>query len=182
MNVAACLVTRGDVDLSPILESLPYGEVVVWDNSVRENLRAFGRYQAAGETQADTIYVQDDDCVLSPAAHQLLEQSYRLAPAGTAVLHIEENRDVPWVGFGALIPRGLWEEPHARYLDRWPRDDDFLDFCDAIFTMQARVRRCYAGHRDLPWAEAASRTCNQPGYYSERRPRMLGRIRELAVS
>ena len=35
-EVTACLVTRGDVDMQPILETLlPYNEVIVWDNSER---------------------------------------------------------------------------------------------------------------------------------------------------
>jgi hypothetical protein len=179
--ISACLVTRGDVDLTPILDSLPYNEVAVWNNAERpEDLRAYGRWRVAEETRGDVIYVQDDDCVLPPAAHELLAQCYKLAPAGTVILNIEPQRDVPWVGFGALIPRDLWVEPHARYLERFPLDGDFLDFCDAILTMQVRVRRCDGGHRDLPWAEDTSRTCNQPGYYTERRPRMLDRIRGLA--
>lgn len=36
MNVSACLVTRGDVDMQPILDSLPADwEVLVWDNGAR---------------------------------------------------------------------------------------------------------------------------------------------------
>lgn len=133
----------------------------------------------AAETSGDFIYFQDDDCVLPEEAHRILCQCARLAPRGAAVLHISPERDVPWVGWGAIVPRDLWQEPHARYLERWPRDQDFLDFCDVIFTMQVPVRRCFVRYRDLPWAESPSRTSNQPGYYTDRRPMMLNRIREL---
>mgnify|MGYP003694197939 CR=1 FL=1 len=44
-DVTACLVTRGDVDLTPILETLPYRNVIVWGPE-REELHVYGRYMA----------------------------------------------------------------------------------------------------------------------------------------
>lgn len=90
MNVSAVIVTRGDVDLAPILESLPGEyEVIVWDNlagmywardpvlnqrpayeRVRvDDLAVYGRYAAIEHAAGELIYVQDDDVVVSdPAA------------------------------------------------------------------------------------------------------------------
>lgn len=86
MNVSAIIVTRGDVDLSPILDSLPVEwERLVWDNGEPtgfhyrdgndwrpdgfpgpvSNLSVYGRYAAIEYASNDLIYVQDDDCIVS---------------------------------------------------------------------------------------------------------------------
>lgn len=93
MNVSAVIVTRGNVDLQPVLDSLPKEwERVVWDNSgasssqealekaalgsgfVGENgkwmtatndLSVYGRYAAIEYASHDLIYVQDDDVIVS---------------------------------------------------------------------------------------------------------------------
>lgn len=82
MNVSACLVTRGDVDMQPVIDSIPQGwEIVVWDNGekmvtrsdgyaeVATDLSVYGRYAAIEYASHELIYVQDDDCAVSdPAA------------------------------------------------------------------------------------------------------------------
>ena len=66
IDVTAVLVTRGDVDLAPVLASLPPAwEVIVWDNSVREDLAVYGRYAALEEVATALVYCQDDDCIVS---------------------------------------------------------------------------------------------------------------------
>jgi hypothetical protein len=64
-DVSAVLVTRGETDLSTILESLPFKDVVIWDNSKREDFQVYGRFAAIAEAKNDIIYVQDDDCVVT---------------------------------------------------------------------------------------------------------------------
>ncbi len=72
MRVAACLVTRGNVPMDDIIDSIPEDwEVVVWDNSKREDLAVYGRFAAITLTDAEMIYVQDDDCVLELGRHLL---------------------------------------------------------------------------------------------------------------
>lgn len=87
MNVSAIIVTRGDVDLKPVLRSLPEEwEVLVWNNGIGTisrrvltetlarivtgrgelpDLAVYGRYAAIEYASNDLIYVQDDDCVVS---------------------------------------------------------------------------------------------------------------------
>lgn len=87
MKVSACLVTRGDVDMQPVLDSLPdewekilwvNGRVVgkaVWDEqndwSIKDahtgipELAVYGRYAAVKYASHDLIYVQDDDVIVS---------------------------------------------------------------------------------------------------------------------
>ncbi len=89
MKVSAVIVTRGDVDLSEILESLPNEwERIVWDNGFHgyphadvykdgddwrpdgppgkvTDLSVYGRYAAIEYAKGDLIYAQDDDCIVS---------------------------------------------------------------------------------------------------------------------
>lgn len=78
VGVTACLVTRGDVDLQPIIDSLPNDwQIVIWDNGDRmvtrsdgftevcHDLSVFGRYAAIEYATNDLIYVADDDVIVS---------------------------------------------------------------------------------------------------------------------
>lgn len=90
MNVSAIIVTRGNVDLKPVLNSLPWEwEIIVWDNSYgyvkrqppggrdwntwtsigrgpnAPDLSVYGRYAAIQYASHDLIYVQDDDVIVS---------------------------------------------------------------------------------------------------------------------
>ncbi len=88
MNVSACLVTRGDVDMQPILDSLPKEwEKIVWINGrgvynlgpmdgcgdlvfvpatqPPPDLAVYGRYAAIEYASHDLIFVQDDDVIVS---------------------------------------------------------------------------------------------------------------------
>jgi hypothetical protein len=92
VSVSAIIVTRGDVDLAPVLHSFfNEWEILVWDNGVghlrvypphegpplgprlidsyrltaAEDVAVYGRYDAIEYATNDLIYVQDDDCVVS---------------------------------------------------------------------------------------------------------------------
>lgn len=86
-TVSAIIVTRGDVDLQPIFESLPpEWEIVTWDNGRHQvtvstprvgdsvcnvltegtsDLSVYGRYAAIEYASGMLIWVQDDDCIVS---------------------------------------------------------------------------------------------------------------------
>jgi hypothetical protein len=129
VNVSAIIVTRGDVDLVPVLESLPESwQRIVWDNGAREvrkyepqfgyasirtiprDLAVYGRY-AAIEFAADgnLIYVQDDDCILDdPAAlHVHRAPGYVVCNLPTKFRDTGNYEDSSLVGFGALFDRYL---------------------------------------------------------------------------
>ena len=83
MNVSAIIVTRGNVDLEPIITSLPIEwEILTWDNGAGRlrgfspqraatlerpatDLSVYGRYAAIEFAANEVIYVQDDDCIVS---------------------------------------------------------------------------------------------------------------------
>ena len=81
MTISACIATRGDVDMSPILDSLPEGwEVIIWNNGLGllgtwrpgeqiddievGDLGPHGRFAAIEYASNDIIYVQDDDAII----------------------------------------------------------------------------------------------------------------------
>lgn len=98
MKVSACLVTRGDVDMQPVIGSLPSEwEVIVWDNSGQMLWRdgkvsgwsnsvtdrmGSGRHHAAKFAKGDLIYTQDDDVIVSDPQAIVDEWGYESTARG----------------------------------------------------------------------------------------------------
>jgi len=164
-KVSAVLITRGDVDLGPILETLPYEDVVVWDGRERdEHPGTYGRYLAMSEARNDVIYLQDDDCIFRH--HNELLTGYEPGVL-TAVYGHGENPDglddMALVHGGAVVDRSLSLSAFDRYLERWPVDEGFYREADMI-----HGTLCPHKHVDLPYeirmeiATRPSRMANQP--------------------
>lgn len=167
-QVSAVIVTRGDVDLRPILATLPYDEVIVWDNSRKPwDARCFGRYLAIAEAAHDVIYHQDDDILFT--AHEALLAAYEPG-------RITANMPSPWwertgydkidcqlVGAGSLSPRDLHHAPFDAYLADWPLDELFLTYADQVYGILAPGERYDFGYEILPHATAPGRIATLPG-------------------
>lgn len=166
-DVCAVLVTRGNVDVAPILANLPYGETIVWDDTVRGSRGCYGRYLAAAETDKPVVYFQDDDLIFT--AHQQLLDLYE--PGRMTV-----NMPSPWyeiagydklrqalVGAGSLVDRGLWQPALDRYLADYPADDLFDTYCDVVVGMLTPYSRHDLGYEVLPYASAPGRIYTTAG-------------------
>lgn len=185
VRVAACLVTRGNVDLTEILESLPEEwEQVVWDNSKRVDFGVYGRYAAIELTDAEFIYVQDDDCVLEPEAFTWLLAGVR---PEAIVANMPERfrhdfyRNHCLVGFGAIFHRDLPGRAFKRFNDYYGDSvagEWFLRTSDVVFTTLTPRRLVDVSHRDLPWASDPDRMWKQPEHQGER-TRMLEYARRV---
>ena len=166
VKISACLVTRGDCDLSPILDSLPYDDIVVWDNSKRGDLGIYGRYAAIREAKHDTIYVQDDDLVVT--CHDQLAEAYE---PGRLLCNYPEPWDIPWVARGALFHRDMPADAFQRYFRWFPRDRFFTHkACDGIFGLLAPCKVVDFGSLDLPHGFDEGRVSTSPGWYDGFRP------------
>ena len=166
--VSAVIVTKGDTDLGPILATLPYGEVVVWDNSQRErDAKCYGRFLAIDECTRDVIYFQDDDLLFT--AHAELLAAYEPD-------RIVANMPSPWyentgydvlgcalVGAGSLVQRDLPWPALQLYLERYPQDDLFYTYCDQVHGILTPSARYDFGYEILPLAYAPDRINVQPG-------------------
>lgn len=172
------IVTRGNVNLNPILESLPFDDVVIYDNATRGwDLSVYGRYAGIDDALRNVIYVQDDDCVLEPEAFVQLLDAYE---PGHLVCNMPERflahySDSALVGFGAifnyLLPRKAFDRFFAGDAHK-VSDADFFRTCDVVFTALTPRVLVDAPYRNLPWAEGADRMYRTEGHVEER-TRML---------
>ena len=183
-DVTAILVTRGDhpAEVAETAASLPYGEVIVWDNSKREHdYKVFGRYAAIPEAHNPVLFWLDDDVVFT--AHKELLQAYE---PGVLV----SNMDEAWidgagygdflgmVGTGSLCDSNLPAEVFAHYLARYPFDDDVLLEADFCFGVLAPFKRVDLGYDVRAFTDDADRLYLQPGQ-TERKWAMIARCRDM---
>jgi len=172
-DVSAVLVTRGDVDLEPILATLPFDDVVIWNNSEKaEDARCYGRFLGIVEAKHEIIYFQDDDIIFRE--HRALLNHY--LPD-----RITTNMPSPWyeqsgydemgcalVGAGSLVPRDLPWPAFGRYLAEYPYDEQFLTYCDFVHGILTPSQRYDFGYTILPHASAPNRIYTQPGAHDRK--------------
>ncbi len=143
MNVSAIIVTRGDVDLHPILDSLPpEWEGIVWNNGEgrcgvgnwnREDARfyevpdlsVYGRYAAIEYASHDLVYTQDDDVIVSdPAAITQRWEDNNEGHRGGVICNMPQEfrphyTDSALVGFGAAFHRDAPARAFEKFWERY---------------------------------------------------------------
>lgn len=178
-HVSCVLVTRGNVDMTPILESLPFADVVVYDNSQRPlDLGIYGRYAGIGDARHDVIVTQDDDLIVDDWEAVLA----RYEP-GVLFCNYPEPWDVPWVARGAIFDRDLPQRAFDRYLAHYPFDHDFTHYqCDGVFGLLSErvVVEAVTPPHDLPHAFEGERISLMPGWYDGKRLEVQRRCAALA--
>ncbi len=178
MDVTAVLVTRGDIDLSPVLDSLPdKWPVVIWDNSERPvDLKVYGHFGALAEVETEFVYMQDDDAIC-PAAE--LRKAWMVGGATFhgRYLYNEKGEETPWISWGGIFHRDLPWPAIDRFVSRYGWSDDVLLWCDLIFGCLTPSCNIDLGWENLPHFRAENRMVMQPGHYAEQ-----GRIRELCAA
>jgi hypothetical protein len=196
VNVSAVIVTRGDCDLSRVLDSLPRDwQKVVWDNSKREqDLAVYGRYAAIEECEHDLIVTVDDDVAFHPESCAQLVDAYE---PGHVVCNMPQRfRDTGFyddhalVGFGAILDRELPEQAFTRFALSSHRngciawgaegvDRSWFDrTCDVVFTALTPRILVDLPYTDLAWASAPNRMWKTEGHIAER-TRMLELVRAV---
>jgi hypothetical protein len=175
-KVSCVIPTRGDVDLTPVLESLPFDDVVVWNNAKRDDLGIYGRYAAIAEARHDVIVSQDDDVIVTCWPEIL--RSYE---PGVLTVNYAEPWDIPWPSVGSIFDRDLPERAFALYESSFPRDRMFThQTCDAVFALLTeQVKVIYHGHENLPHGFAEGRVSTTPGWYTGPRAEVMVRCRSL---
>lgn len=168
-DASAVIVTRGDVDLRPVLELLPFEDVVVWDNSKQpRDVAVFGRYMGTMEARNEIIYVQDDDALVHDIPGLLAAYE-----EGKLVCNMpeEHRRGEPQalVGWGSLFARGLAWKAFAKWEKAGGAFDEVFDrTCDIVFSVLTPFKRVDLGKTDLPHAHQPHKMHLQPGYHEER--------------
>ncbi len=148
--------------MDDIITSLPdEWEVVVWDNSVQQDLGVYGRYAAIELTDAEYIYLQDDDAVLAPESFEALNLMAvpKAIVANMPARFRPHYPDSCLVGFGAIFQRDLPRQAFDR-MDVCP--DDFNLTCDVYFTTLTKHFPLDLPYSDQPWASDPNRMWKQP--------------------
>ncbi len=135
-------------------------EIIVWDNTA-ENRVCYSRYLAAiTKARNDTIYVQDDDCIV-----ENIPEIYSTFDGGHLSNGIKPERVIEYanqrgqepyitlVGWGAFFKKD-WVSCLDRYLEKYGEDDVLHREADRIFTyLLARHHNTIEARiRDLPSA------------------------------
>ena len=174
-QVSAVLVTRGNVDMGPIVDSLIFDDIVIWDNSVEpQDQMTFGRCLAIERAKHDIIYSQDDDLIHSPENQLRLLEQYEPGvlvgcmwdewSAGAAAQGIPHGYDdLVFAGSGAIYDRDIPPAAVDRYLECFPLDDFFRLWADTIIGIIAPTRQVDIRFEVLPSASDDYRMCNQSG-------------------
>lgn len=179
-KVSAVIVTRGNVDLQPIIDTLPYQDIVIWDNSQREDQKILGRYMALEECEHDVVYFQDDDVIFT--AHDQLLAAYEPGK-------IVANMDQPWIdacgyddmvllGAGSLVDRELLWPAIQAYAVKYGWDDDTDLEPDFIVGTMLPWKRVDLGYVAREFSDDPDRLYRQP-WQAEAKERVRTRAREL---
>ncbi len=162
-DVTACLVTRGDVDLDPILNTLPYDDVIVWGPD-RPELHVWGRYAAMMEAGTEVVYTQDDDCLFRH--HTQLLDEYEPGKIISTYGHGDNPdgyEDMCLVHGGAIMDAVSALKAFILYLEHWPLDEGFYreaDMISGVLTPHRHVSLPYEIRMEI--ATRPNRMCNQP--------------------
>ena len=195
MKFSVVIPTRGDVDLTEIIASYDNiaDEVLIWDNSKREDLSVYGRCAMIAEARNDLIVTQDDDCIISdPMAivdawwdkWHYAENYHPMGGDKGVVCNMppEFRHDLytehALVGFGAVFHRDAPKRAFTRMAQATktihtggPRLDEVYAFnrtCDVAFTTLTPRVLVDVPRRNLWWAEDTTRMYRQANHVHER--------------
>lgn len=184
-DVTVVLITRGDQPemMERIHASLlDYGDVLVWDNSVRDNRRIYSRFLAMAESGAEVCYSQDDDCIVPRETQRALLDAYEPGVITSNYGHGENDGgygDLPLPCGGALYPvEESWQAINAYRADfEWGRDEDaYCDFLVGVLTPFKQLHLPF--EINMPVAQHPSRLCNQP-WAAEAKRRVVENARRI---
>lgn len=173
-QVTAVIVTKGNVDLTPVVDALIFDDIVVFDNSREdEDQMTYGRVLAAARARYGVVYSQDDDIVHTHANQLRILDAYRSGVLtgcmwqewsdGARAQGIEHGYDdLVFAGSGSVYDRALPSEAAARYLEYYPLDDFFRLWADTIIGILAPNQQLDVRFDALPCAEDPDRMCNLP--------------------
>lgn len=189
-DVSAVIVTRGNMDLTPVLDSLQaFDEVVVWDNSVEEEQMTYGRVRALNRVRNSVVYSQDDDIIHSPENQRAILNAYQPGVL-TGCMWPEWSDgarrqgipngydDLVFAGSGSVYDRDLPTRAAARYLQHYPLDDFFLLWSDTIIGILAPNQQLPLEFDSLPEADATYRMSWLPNGVAEK-TEAIRRAREV---
>lgn len=177
MQVTAIVVTRA-ADIAPsIYRSFAQveriGQVLVWSNYLRRDLKVWGRHQALDAARHSVIYSQDDDILHTPESINSILDAYepgRLTgcmwpewSAGAKMQGIAGGYDdLVFPGSGSVYDANLPIDAALEYQKRFPFDDFFRLWCDCIVGVLAYPKQLDIRFEVLENANAPDRMSRLP--------------------
>ena len=147
-SISAVIVTRGDVDLGPVLKPIDADEIII----VRGHGGVLERWEAAKRAKHDVIYVQDDDCVVDYAA-VVTAYDPAMVTCNMLASHRSDYPDgIALVGWGSVFHRSK-----LKAFDGFGLDELFMREADRVFTAMNDVKLIDLGVTHLPHAYGADR-------------------------
>jgi glycosyltransferase involved in cell wall biosynthesis len=152
-KVTACLITwKRQYNIPKIIESLLkwdfISEIIIADNSKRENTINWARYTSAMRAENDIIYTQDDDCIIENIGEiydKFCEDQETVCHGGTEEYQqvIKDNiygdHQMAMFGWGAFFNR-KWTNVLDEYIKVHGKDYCFYRETDRIFTLLLRKK------------------------------------------
>lgn len=166
--------------MAPIIDSLPFDDIVVWDNSVETDEAVYGRYLGIERAKNETIYVQDDDLVFRGVSELLSAYDPgafvtnmwpRWFRGARKLWPPKGYNDLVYGAAGGLFERGHFDQVIKAYLERWPLDRFFKLEVDAIVGIAGLPHRSVDLQRFVelrPEQKADYRMCKSPDYIPQR--------------
>ena len=157
-DVTACIVTRGNLDLQPILDTLLFPYVIVYDNSKNTDVHTAGRYLAIQQAKTAVVFCQDDDVIVTPEQQQTLLDHYH---PGWIVANQADGHQPPdfepltFLGWGSVFDRDLPTAAHTRWRDAGHSVSDLgylMVGCDIAFQLLTPTLRLDLGQNHRPEA------------------------------
>ncbi len=170
-QVTAIIPTRGDVDIQPIVDSLIFEEVIVWDNSAGGDYGTWGRYLATNGTDIKYVYSQDDDIIHSHENQLAIVQAYEPRTLTGCMWEEWSNGarkqgiqngydDLVFAGSGSVYDASLPHQSAALYTEMYPVDEFFLLWADTILGIISPSKQLDLRFSEMDYAEADNRMAN----------------------
>lgn len=173
-QMSACLVSRTPIDPKILATLEGFGEVIVGDGSHG----VYGRYEAIKSAKFDTIYTQDDDCLVG--IDRLIENYDGHFTVNMNRWRVPEYPgNMTLIGWGAIFKKeliGVLDQYEAR----WGKDALFVRECDRVFTGLNIHTHFFGDRDDLPTA-TVNRMCHDPKHW-EYLAQVKARVVELGGS
>jgi len=145
-KITAILVSwKRPNELSKIVEFLHQfdfiDEIIIEVNKPDDNKYCLRRWQAAKRAKNDTIYVQDDDCIIFnlKALYEAYNGSQSVIGVKSERFNEYYNKTSAMVGWGTILDR-RWIDLQS-YIDKYGEDDVLIRESDRIITHQIGLTR-----------------------------------------
>jgi len=151
-------------------------EVLIRDNT-EENLMGYGRYLTAKKARNETIYVQDDDCIIDvQKLYDIYDGTKLINGMKLSGIDAYSGRD-SMVGWGTFFDKS-WIKLLDKYINKFGVDDVLIREADRIFTSLLPRTTIVMNVKDFPSALSKDALFRHPEHW-DYKDKALKRLREI---